>query len=430
MPTLRKIQVSRPRPVRPIAASLATLAALATLGTGSAWAEEASPWYIGASQSLTHDSNVFRIANGPAGNYSSTGLLGGFDQTFGRQRLFASANVRYNKYQDRDEGTLQAQSKLNNTSYALNAGWDWATLEKLSGNVNVSANRSLAAFNGISVQPTTERNLLSAEQFNTSVRWGGDGLISVFGNYGHSRVSYSALQSLTSESTGDTGSVGMNHRLGASTTVGAAVRLTRTSYPYAIAPVVTMLTPINRADYRSDSVDGRNLDLLADWRYSAQTGVNLRLSWTRLTYASSNRDFSGLTGAVSATYAPTAKLGFSASLSRDAGTNSTSATFVNLANGQRTTYLTENSQTSDSLSLGASYAATAKISVVSGLNYRRANYANNSASDHYRSATLGVTYAVARNWQLACNLSHEALSSVVNSYDANVLGCSAQFTLR
>ena len=396
----------------------ATLLSATALG---AWADETSPWYIGASQGFTHDSNVYRIPNGAADNYSTTSLLGGFDQPIGRQRLHATAQVGYNKYQD--------QSTLDNTSYSVNAGWDWATIEKLSGSVNASASQSLATFNGNSVQPTTERNLLKAEQINASVRWGGDSLVSVFGNYGHSRVRFSALSSLPSDSSGDTASVGANYRLSADLTVGSAARFTHTDSPYAI-PVVA--NPTGPGDYRADSSNGRNLDLLADWRYSAQTNVSARLSWTHQTYTVSPRDFSGLTGAVSANYAPTAKLAFNASISRDAGTNGSYFNVINPSTGDRTTYLSQNSTTTDSLTLGATYAATAKIGVNAGFAYRRSTYAagNTDYADNFRRATLGVNYAVTRSALLACQLSRESRSSIVNGYDANVFGCLAQITLR
>jgi hypothetical protein len=399
----------------------ATLLSATSVG---AWADEPSPWYLGASLGFTHDSNVYRTPDGPGDNYWTTSLLGGFDQPIGRQRLHATAQVGYNRYQD--------QSTLNNTSYTLNAGWDWATIEKLTGTVSVGAVQSLAQFNGNATQASTERNILKVEQVNASARWGGDGLFSVFGDYGHTRIRYSSLQSLTSESDGDSGSLGVNYRLGSQTTVGAAVRLTRTDYPHGIAPVVLpgVPTPINPADYQSDRSDGRNLDLLADWRYSAQTGVSARLSWSRLTYANSNRDFSGLTGSILANYAPTAKLAFNASLSRDAGTNSSSTNYLNLANGQQINYLTQSSQTTDSASVGATYAATAKISVNAGLLYRQGDNGNGAGGDHFRIATLGVNYAIARSWQLACNASRESRNASTLSYDANVFGCSAQFTLR
>jgi len=414
------MQTQPTRPLRRSAIGPLTAALLCVAAPG-AWADEPSPWYIGASQGFTHDSNVYRITNGTGDNYSTTSLLGGFDQPIGRQRLHATAKVGYNKYQD--------QTTLDNTSYAVNAGWDWSTIEKLSGSVNASASQALATLNGNAFQPTTERNQLKAEQINASVRWGGDSLVSVFGNYGHSRVRFSALASLPADSSGDTASVGVNYRLSGELTVGSALRFTHTDSPYAI-PLV--LNPTGPGDYTADSSRGSNIDLLADWRYSAQTNVSARLSYTRQTYAVSPRDFSGLTGAISANYAPTAKLAFSGSIVREAGTNGSYFNVVNASTGDESTFVTQNSSTTDSLTLGATYAATAKISVNTGFVYRRASYDTASAgsSDNFRRATLGANWAVTRNALLACNLARESRSLAVNGYDANVFGCLAQITLR
>ena len=413
------------------------IAAIAALVSCSAWAEDPSPWYIGASQSFTHDSNVYRVPNStpdPDGkshgdNYSSSGLLGGFDQPIGRQRLYGTANVRYNKYQD--------HNNLNNTSYGMNAGWDWETIEKLSGSLNASANQSLATFDGNATQPTTVRNLVKTDQVSASVRWGGAARLSVSGDYAHSRVSYSAATSQSSDSSADTGSIGTSYVVSPDLRVGAAVRLTRT-----VAPNGTQVTPTT---FESTTSNGRNLDLTGDWQSTAQTGVNARLSWTRQTDSgAAGRDFSGLTGALSARYAPTAKLRFNASYSRDAGTNGSFFNVVAAQGSSPTTGLYENSQVSDGLNLGASYAATAKIDVTAGYQYRKAKIVSNISAgggsaqtgdytDTLRIATLGASWAIARAWSLSCSLSHENRdvgSVTAYAYSANVAACSAQFTLR
>ena len=414
--------------VRPLMAAMATLASAAS---SSAWADDPSPYYIGATQSITHDSNVYRLSNGSSDTFASTGLVGGFDQSLGRQRFYAAANVRDNYY--------QREKTLNNVSYGISAGWDLATIEKLSGGITVDASQALASYdNNSQARPSTTRNILNTQQFGARVRWGGDGLLNLDGAYSHSRVSYS--ETPTSESTQDSVSLGASYRLGPTLRLGSAVRLSRSVAPNGVqtAPGV----------FSDNTTNGRNLDLNASWQYSAQTGVNGRLSYTRQTNSSGagsggDRDFSGLTGGVTATYAPTAKLSFSSSLNRDAGTNSA---FFNLANanaGQPVRGLSENSQTTDSLSLGASYAATAKIGVTAGLDYRRSKVVDqtvvggavvgNDHTDRSRSASLGANYAIARNWSLACNLayvSRDVGGAVPYAYSANTVGCTAQFTLR
>ena len=412
---VQKIQAHARRTLRPL------IAVLAVATVSGARADEPTPYYVGVRQSFTHDSNVYRISGGPADNYSSTGLLGGFDQTISRQRLYASGNVNYNKY--RSLGTLD------NTSYGVNAGWDWATIETLSGNVNASANQSLATLNNNASQPLAARNILKTDQFGTSVRWGGERLLTLDGSYSHSRVRYSAAEYLSSQSSADAASVGAKYRLGADVTVGGALRFTRTESPFAV-----LLAP---GVYQSNTADGRNLDLTANWRTTPQTGVNARLSWTRQTNSGiGGLNFSGLTGALSANYAPTAKLTFSAALSRDAGSYSSLFNYPGATAGTSTQSLSVNSQTTDLFSLGAGYAATAKISLNAGVQYSRAKLvdaAGGRQNDNTRSASFGADYAIARNWQLSCNLAHVSRTLQGNagySYTDNTASCSAQYTLR
>ncbi len=421
-------------PMRVLRPLVAALAATASCG---AWAEDPNPWYVGATQSLTRDSNVYRLNdNAPlapdrarADTYSSTGLVGGLDLSIGRQHFYGAGNVRYNRYQDNDN--------LTNTSYGLNAGWDWATVWNLSGGVNVSANQSLAQLGGNSsaqVQ-TNDRNLVKTDQIGARIAWGGTGLLSVRGDYSHSRVRYSRptqLSSNSSNSSADSGSVGTFYNINPDLTAGVALRLTRTEQGAAVAGAPAGQTT---------NSNGRNIDFSLNWRYTVQTGVNARLSFTRQTNAGGgNQDFSGLTGSLAATYAPTAKLAFSLAYNRDAGTN---GTFFNVpaqagpgGSTPATTVLVQNSQVADSLSLGGTYAATAKIGVTAGYTYRQSRIANPGGGDYndkLQVASLGASWAIARAWQLGCNLSHEkrdAGGAAGLAYSANVIGCSAQFTLR
>ena len=414
------------------------IAALALLANCGAHADEPSPWYIGATETIRHDSNVNRYGDGfsdPKGRgngdtYSSTGLVGGFDQSYGRQHFYGSGTVAYNKYHAYDE--------LNNTSYGLQAGWDWATVNNFSGGVNASANQSLAQLNGNAGPVTSSaRNLLRTEQIGTNVNWGGAGALSVQGAYTHSRVSYANPSQLGSNSSGDSASLGTYYRLGPTLTTGIAYRITRTTNPDVFDSTGTLVTAENTSN-------GRNIDLSADWRYSAQTGVNARLSFTHQTNAGGgSQDFSGLTGSISANYAPTGKLAFTAAYARDAGTNGTlfnvPITSGSTTTGTTSTYATsvyQNTTIANTLSAGVTYAATAKIGVNANYSYRNARTTATSASDYddkLQTAGLGVSWAIARAWTLGCNYTHEARdaqSVPVYKYSANVFGCSAQVTLR
>lgn len=407
--------------------------ALATLASCTAWADEPIPYRLGASESITHDSNVYRTPDGPSGTYSSTNVFGGFDQMLSRQRVYGNARVSYNRY-------LQ-QSTLDNTSYGAGLGLDWATLYRLSGSINLEANQSLANLNGNATQPVRSRNVLKTDQISTRAAWGGSSLLSVQGSYAHSRVRYSAQESLSSQSSADAVSLGLYHGLTNDIQTGLALRYTRTDSPYAIAVVPN---PTGPNDYRSNVGTGRNLDLTFNWNTTTRTSVNARVSFTRQSNSSySGLDFSGLTGSLTATYMPTARLGFNLTVNRDAGTN---ASFFNvptttLTPGTPVSGLAQNSQTTTSYSLGATYSVTAKISANAGVQYYHGKLVNSFAgsngmagnsSDNTTIATLGANYAVARNWQLGCNVAYTSRSLSGQgsySYNANSVGCSAQVTL-
>lgn len=430
----RILQVTRPLTLRPMAA---VIAAAASCG---AWAADGDPYYIGLNQAFTQDSNVFRTPDGPGGLYSTTSLLGGFDQSFGRQRIRASANVGYNKYRDDPQpDPTPNPSILNNTSYIVNAAWDWSTVEKLSGSFSFNANQGLATLNNNSNinQPSAERNILNANQFRADLRLGGDGQMSLEGYAAHGRVKYSAPDYFQDEATGNTGSFGAYFRPDADLKLGVAARFTRTVSPYAIAPTAT-------TDYQSNTEDTRNVDLTLDWRSTAQTNVNARLSWTRLTsYPLDERDTSGLSGVVTANYAPTAKLTFNASASYQPGTYTSFFSSSGSTPGAPVSNLAASSETTTSYSLGAGYAATAKIALSAGYQHSNAKYVNTQTvggissstefNDVYARMYLGATYELTRNWLFGCNLARETRDvggSDSFAYSANVATCSAQFTFR
>ena len=420
--TARPVRARSRAPIRPM------IAALATATSCGAWAAEPNPYYFGVSQGLTHDSNVFRTPGGPSDNYSSTGLLGGFDQMISRQRVYATAHVDLNRFQD--------QQQLNNTSYGVNTGWDWATIEKLSGNVYARLNQNLASLNDNTLRPSNERNLSTNKQFGARARWGGDAALTLLSGYGHSSVSYSAPAFQSSASSQDSFDIGVNYRVGATLVVGSVLRFTHTEADQALVqPNGTFL---------SNTTNGRAVELTAQWDASVQTRTSTRVSWTNRTNSGvGNRDYSGLTGSFDFSYVPTAKLSFTGSLGRDAGTNGISINATDIRTNTLIAGRSENSQVANSLALGATYAATSKINVNAGVQYRHSTIvdalnagtlgSSREYGDTSRSLSLGANYAISRNWSMACNLAHverDVGGTVPFKYGATTANCSTQYTLR
>ncbi len=114
-------------------------------------AAEPNPYYVGVGQGFTHDSNVYRIPSGPGDTYSSTTLFGGFDQPISRQRVFGRGGVSLNRYFN--------EQPLNHTSYDFLLGAALATIENISGNVNLGLTQNLAApISGVNL-PTAVSNV-------------------------------------------------------------------------------------------------------------------------------------------------------------------------------------------------------------------------------------------------------------------------------
>ena len=424
----------------------AAIGAALACSSGSAFAQDASsgrslasdpnPYYIGVSEGLTHDSNVFRIPSGPSDNFSSTSLSGGFNQQISRQQFFGNGTVSLNRYFD--------QTQLNNTSYNLGTGVNWQTIENLSGNLNLAAGRNLTAPTAGVGAPASHRNIAKTENVDTRVRWGGVSLLTLEGSAGYSRLDYSDPQSAAGDSKGRTGSLGVYYRPGALLRVGIAGRVNRTESPNAFFDA-------NTGTYQSNTIKGKNVDLTGEYVLSGFLSANGRLSYTKQTNSGiSGTNFSGLTGALGLTYQPTARTSFRFDAARDAGfdaslfntvgftTNSNGVPVLSTIQGRY-----ENNRVTDTVGVGVSYAVTAKISANASANYSRAkltttvvgagSQAGPETLDKQNALSVGASYAIARNWGLNCAAAYthrEVTGGTPFSYNDNTIGCTTQYTWR
>ncbi|MFO1265698.1 MAG: hypothetical protein U1F25_04055 [Rubrivivax sp.] len=111
------------------------------LAASAAFAQEPSPYYIGASQEFVRDSNFFRVAPDQAATrqtISSTSLLAGLEQPIGRHRLFADAALRSVHH--------DGNSQLDYTGNSLLAGADWSAIDVLSGRLSYGTERKLVRY--------------------------------------------------------------------------------------------------------------------------------------------------------------------------------------------------------------------------------------------------------------------------------------------
>jgi len=392
-----------------------------------------NPYYIGVSQAFTHDSNVYRVPDGPGDTCSSTSLLGGFDQLLGRQRLFGRAVVSGNRYQD--------ETNLNNVSYSAFVGVDWETIEHLSGRVSGNFNRGLSSAPAGGSTPLTAQNIADTQTIEALIRWGGPSLLTLEGGASYSNVGYSSPQYVGSEFNKSSANVGLFYHGGGPFRVGIGVRADATRSPNAFVDPAT-------GQVQSTRLNGQYVDLFADYDVTGQIVTNLRLSYTRQENSAGGTDLSGWTGALGVSWQVTSKTSLRVDAARDAGFNSTTYNtfaFTPTATGIAFTPVVgvfQNNQITASAGISANYAATAKISTFASARYYRAHQINLIAGggaaapdviDIANTYSLGANYEITRNWGAACTMAYERreVSGGTNyTYDAKTIGCSTQFTWR
>lgn len=397
--------------------------AIATLWfTAAAARAETSPYYIGATQAFSYDSNVFRLTDAQAkgSTWGSTGLVAGFDEKYRRQHFFGSANVQSNYYQQLKE--------LNNTSYALNGGWDWATIEHLSGSMNLSFSQNLGNYGGETITGIRERNIQNNVFGFASADYGLPSLMVLHGRVGYSRVQYSAPLYAQYELEQQNITLGVRRQFSGQLTLGTGVAYTKGSY-FSIG-----------RDF-----DRYDLYVTETWVATGQSTLSSRLNYSSWDYSGLQPySTSGVTGWVRWDYVPTGKLSFNALLGYDTLANSGLTDY----GGATPNYLGDTSQLTSSIRLGAKYQATAKIDVNATVDYYRRNYdqsvnpfpgqppGNLAFRDQVTAATLGVDWTPTRNWLVACNLNRYTRTQssdqpiVLMPYSAWGASCSAQFAIQ
>lgn len=403
------------------AATAPALAALLALsGAVPAALAQSSPYYVGASQAFTHESNIYRLSgNQPINSdtVSSTSLLAGIDQTFGRQRAFADASVNTNRYRN--------NNTLNNTGYSLNGGLDWATVERLSGRISFGANRNMAQFNpGGDTPLLTKKNIQTNKQASATVRYGLVGRFTAEATLSHRQVDYSAAEYNRFEYKQNSGSLGVVYRPSGALSLGAALRYSEGRYPLARATA---------SGFLEDTFKRRDLDLTSDWTVSGASTISARLSIGKQEYASFNqRDFSGATGAVTWIWQPGPRLRIKSSLTRDTGQDTSFLTF-----GSNNFVTSDYSRLTTAVQSSATYELTAKIFVDASARWADRSLTNTGlayGNDTNKGLSLGGRWLPTRNTQVGCQLSHDSRSSdnlaLSVPFSANSTSCYAQIMLR
>ena len=401
-----------------VAALLASLPAFAE--------SETSPYYFGVNQAVTGDWNVFRVPDGqprPRDVISSTGLLAGIDQPFGRMRLNASAAANANRFKN--------NKQLNNTDHDTRLQLDWSSIERLSGDVLLYDRRSLNRGDLSTDEVTQAKDMLRVTGGAVRARVGLVTLWSFDGGYSYEQAEHS-LADLNKRDVRQ-GAVNAGVRVSPSDlwSVRLGVRRTDGKYPNFVGPTGRTGDKFTRDD----------IDLSLNWKPTGNSKFDGRISSTREDHSiQGQRDSRYLTGLIGYDWILTGKTRLRMQASRDSGVGRSDADL-----GIQTE--SSDTQVRNSLALRGTWDATSKISVNAGVNYSRRKLDNafteegigtsaQTARDRTLITNLSVSYQAMRGLKFGCRVSHEDRSvkgdnvSTTYPYETTVGTCNLEWLFR
>lgn len=382
------------------------------------------PWYVGLNQDFTRSSNVLGSTSGNevSDTISTTTLLGGINARLSRQRLFADVELNTTKHRRLDARDTDG--------YSLGAGVDWATIERLSGTVRVGAQQRQTEFGGGGVAQVSLSNVEKTQEFDASVRLGGEALLTYEAGIGWRKVDFSAPEFINGEYTQTRGAMGLVYRPSGLLTLRGGLQGSRTEYDVANA----------RANDGGVYVGGT-------WVPTGLSTVTANLAWGRERATAVSDGFRGVTGSLAWAWRPTGRLATNVALSRAKGreagfldtrdspptTSDPSAptTPTTPAPTTPTAITADNfSQVTNRLVLSGNYELTGKITMNAAVEASQRNYgsiATAGGKDRETALILGARWAALRTVSVGCNASYTDRNNVsLANTDAKInrFGCN------
>jgi hypothetical protein len=370
--------------------------------TNVTWAaDDPIPYYVGVSQTVTADTNIFRLDKaGPVKRdlISSTALEAGLDQPLGRGRFVADIRLNTNRYKNNDQ--------LNYSGGEGNLRLDWESINRVSGDIVLYRRQSL--YNPPNGSISNERDVVSDMGTNIRARLGLVTVWSLDGGVAYNQTRHSNSQQTAQELNQTSGNVGVSFRPNDLWSVRLGLRETSAKYPQAIL--------VANNNYLSDNIKRHDIDLSGNWNPSGASKLDARVSVTRENHSQQGyRNGNLLTGLVGHNWLITGKTSLRTELARDTsvGAGDRNLGLLGQPNG--------NATVRNSISFNGKWEATAKVSVDGGYSYGRRKLENValtnnntgvlsktvSAQDTTNTLSIGATYRPNNTVQLGCKLTNE-----------------------
>ena len=351
-------------------------AALALAAFAASASADYSPWFVGATATARHESNLLQLGDGalvPADESRgdtllTTALQAGFDQHLGRQRAWADLSLRDNRY--------ASNTGFDNLGYTADAGLEWWSALATLGHMRVS--------NSIS-DPAVQELDYSRDDASASLQWQPSDL--------------ATLAATLSDSQG--------------------------VYP-------------NYAPGVADRFSQPGLQFSANVQPSGASNLDVALGYSQTRYdVNQARDFSGLTGHIAWTWQPHGHLTLSTRLGRDSGQNSFATTLFGVAGASDYSQLVNSLSGSASYAATAKLSFTASLLIVQrrlvDTILLEGQSLDATGRDHTLTLALGARWNPLRSLGFGCDLSltqRSASGALTTPLHDQLVSCFGQFQLQ
>lgn len=375
--------------------------ALFVIGTfclsGLTMTARAGPYSLLISQRVSHESNVLRAETTqsvPEGlsreDTVSTSLLqGGFDEQIGRQRVFGQASVQRTQF--------ARNSVYDNTGHELNAGLDWATVQRLSGSLSLGLVRNLAQFSNDETGILNRSNIERTRRAQAGLRWGMSARITAEAALTWRSVDFTAPEFASRDFNETIVYIGGRQELSGAAWWSTGLRQSSGRYP--------RFRTLAGSGFEADQFDRHEIEWRAALKPNGASDLELRLGVGRTSYdRATSRDVSGLFGSLDWTWRPTGRLQMKLHAARDPSQDSY---FVNTLFG-RGTLSYDRMATSLQLRTDLTVSAKTTLSVTAGFTDRslaRGIEVSDITLPALRADDRTYQYLVALRWQAARSLS-------------------------
>ncbi|MGE5466528.1 MAG: XrtB/PEP-CTERM-associated polysaccharide biosynthesis outer membrane protein EpsL [Ignavibacteria bacterium] len=397
-------------------AGCAALAATLLLGAASpAWAFFDDRLQVIAGETVTHDSNVFRLSQSADPNavlgspqrgdtWYDTTLGFRVDAPISRQRIQAGMSwsaLRYDHFKS-----------LNHTDRNGNVNWLWQAGNQWSGLLGYNETHTIASFTnftGPTPNPLTTKTLSATANFLIDPHWE----LQAIGSEMRQRNGLAARQANDIDLTSV--QVGANYISTASNRIGVNVRQDDGRHPN--------LESVGAFQVNNNYVQ-RSMGAMTDWTVTAKSHVAARVDYLRRDYDQfSNRDFSGVTFHAGYDWLATAKTSVSLIALREISASEDVQTGFVVVRG---------------IALTPSYAFSEKLRATASLSSNIRDYKGDPGLatptsfagrvDHVHAASLSLTYQPMRTLTLLLSGQRETRSSnqPLLDYVSNLVEISAR----